>query len=98
MMIRPSLPSKSSAMFLTGVISYLPAGSNQVREERYDVLVEAITAMGMDISSYKWYLDLRKYGTVPHAGNSRGSNSAPPFCFGPVFVVTLSTGRVWARL
>lgn len=40
------------------------------------MLVEAITAMGMDISSYGWYLDLRKYGTVPHAGKYQKSDTA----------------------
>jgi asparaginyl-tRNA synthetase len=42
------------------------------REERYDVLVDRIKQLGLDESSYWWYLDLRKYGTTPHAGFGLG--------------------------
>lgn len=42
------------------------------REERYDVLVEKIEAMGMTKEDYAWYLDSRKYGSVPHAGFGLG--------------------------
>ena len=42
------------------------------REERYDVLVQKIQKLGMDIKNYEWYLDSRKYGTVPHAGFGLG--------------------------
>jgi len=38
------------------------------REERHDVLVEKIRAKGLDEEHYKWYLDLRRYGSAPHAG------------------------------
>lgn len=42
------------------------------REERYDVLVEKIKDLGMNIEDYMWYLDSRKYGSVPHAGFGLG--------------------------
>lgn len=42
------------------------------REERYDVLVKKIHDMGMEESDYSWYLDSRKYGSVPHAGFGLG--------------------------
>eukprot|EP00898_Chlorokybus_atmophyticus_P008877 jgi/Chlat1/8991/Chrsp94S08280 len=42
------------------------------REERFDVLTERIKAMGLPIENYGWYLDLRKYGTVMHAGFGLG--------------------------
>ena len=42
------------------------------REERYDVLVREIEARGMNIDNYDWYLDLRKYGSTPHAGYGLG--------------------------
>ncbi len=42
------------------------------REERYDVLVEKIEEMGMTSEDYWWYLDLRKYGGVKHAGYGLG--------------------------
>lgn len=38
------------------------------REERLDVLEGNIERLGMDKESYGWYNDLRRYGTVPHAG------------------------------
>ncbi len=42
------------------------------REERYDVLVQKIKDMGMQIEDYSWYLDSRKFGSVPHAGFGLG--------------------------
>ncbi|MBO4563295.1 MAG: asparagine--tRNA ligase [Clostridia bacterium] len=42
------------------------------REERYDVLKKKIEDLGMDMRYYEWYLDLRKYGGVKHAGFGMG--------------------------
>ena len=42
------------------------------REERYDVLRKKIEDLGMDMRYYEWYLDLRKYGGVKHAGFGMG--------------------------
>jgi len=42
------------------------------REERYDVLRQRIAEMNFDEADYWWYLDTRKYGTVPHAGFGLG--------------------------
>ena len=42
------------------------------REERYDVLKARIEEMGMDEKDYWWYMDLRKYGGVKHAGYGLG--------------------------
>jgi asparaginyl-tRNA synthetase len=42
------------------------------REERLDVLDRRITESGLDPASYSWYRDLRRYGTVPHAGFGLG--------------------------
>lgn len=42
------------------------------REERYDVLVEKIKAMGIDQKELWWYLDLRKFGTAVHSGFGLG--------------------------
>lgn len=42
------------------------------REERYDVLVQKIEEFGLNIDDYWWYLDLRKYGSVKHAGFGLG--------------------------
>jgi asparaginyl-tRNA synthetase len=42
------------------------------REERYDLLLSRIREMGLEEEEYKWYMDLRKYGGVKHAGYGLG--------------------------
>ncbi len=42
------------------------------REERLDVLDRRIVETGLDPQAYGWYRDLRRYGTVPHAGFGLG--------------------------
>jgi len=42
------------------------------REERLDVLDERMKEQGLDPAVYWWYLDLRRYGTVPHSGFGLG--------------------------
>jgi len=43
-----------------------------VREDDKDALIERIKAMGLKVEDYDWYLDLRRYGTVPHVGFGLG--------------------------
>jgi asparaginyl-tRNA synthetase len=42
------------------------------REERLDVIERRMDDLGLDKENYHWYLELRKYGTVPHAGFGLG--------------------------
>ena len=51
-------------------IGELVGGSQ--REERYDMLKARMEEAGLDLEEYGWYLDLRRYGTVPHSGFGLG--------------------------
>ncbi len=42
------------------------------REDDKEVLVKRIKEMGLKTEDYEWYLDLRRYGTVPHVGFGMG--------------------------
>jgi asparaginyl-tRNA synthetase len=42
------------------------------REDDYDKLVARIHAQGLDAEAYRWYLDLRRYGTFVHSGFGLG--------------------------
>jgi len=42
------------------------------REERLDILEKRMKEMDLDMEDYQWYLDLRKYGSVKHAGFGLG--------------------------
>ena len=52
------------------------------REERLDVLKKRIQETGVNESELWWYLDLRKYGTVPHSGFGLGFERLVMFCTG----------------
>jgi len=52
------------------------------REERHDVLVQKLEARGMKPEEYAWYLELRKYGTVPHSGFGLGFERLVQFVTG----------------
>jgi len=52
------------------------------REERLDKLDARINEMGLPIKEYWWYRDLRRYGTVPHAGFGLGFERAMMFLTG----------------
>lgn len=52
------------------------------REERLDRLDARLTEMGIDPAPYSWYRDLRRYGTVPHAGFGLGFERAIQYATG----------------
>jgi asparaginyl-tRNA synthetase len=61
-------------------IGELVGGSQ--REERYGKLVERMDRAGLDRRDYEWYLDLRRFGTVPHAGFGLGFERLVQFVTG----------------
>lgn len=46
------------------------------REENVDILIERIKKEGLNQADYEWYLDLRRYGAVPHSGFGIGLERA----------------------
>ncbi len=52
------------------------------REERQDVLEQRMKDQHLPLEAYRWYLDLRRYGTVPHSGFGLGLERAVQFVTG----------------
>jgi asparaginyl-tRNA synthetase len=52
------------------------------REERHDVLLDKMNLLELEKSNYWWYLELREYGTVPHAGFGAGFERLVQFVTG----------------
>lgn len=46
------------------------------REDNPELLLQRIKAEGLNLEDYQWYLDLRKYGSVPHSGFGIGLERA----------------------
>ena len=65
---------------LVAGIGELVGGSQ--REERLEVLTTRMTAAGLDLEQYSWYLDLRRYGSAPHAGFGLGFERLVQFVTG----------------
>ena len=52
------------------------------REHRYSLLRERVMEQNLDTEAYRWYADLRRYGTVPHSGFGLGLERALMFITG----------------
>ena len=52
------------------------------REHRLDILESRMRSMNLPVDDYWWYLDLRRYGSVPHAGFGLGLERAVQFITG----------------
>jgi len=70
-------PDPKNPNLALGVDCLAPEGYGEIigggqREESYEVLVQRIKEHGLRQEDFDWYLDLRKYGSVPHAGFGLG--------------------------
>ncbi len=52
------------------------------REERFDALKSRMVEAGIEVEQYSWYLDLRRYGSVPHSGFGLGFERLVQFVTG----------------
>ena len=52
------------------------------RESRLDVLTQRMVSLNLDPADYWWYLDLRRFGSVPHAGFGLGFDRAIQYITG----------------
>jgi asparaginyl-tRNA synthetase len=69
------------------------------REDDYHVLVDKIQKHGLPPEVFGWYLDLRKYGSVPHAGFGLGIERAVAWICGLKHVrETIPFPRMMERL
>lgn len=68
----PNEPDKALAMDVLAPEGYGEIIGGSQREDDYDTLVARIKEHNLPIEAFDWYLDLRKYGSVPHAGFGLG--------------------------
>jgi len=68
----PENPSVALCADLLAPEGYGEVIGGSQREENYDVLMERIKEHDLDPKTFDWYLDLRKFGAVPHSGFGYG--------------------------
>jgi asparaginyl-tRNA synthetase len=68
----PNEPDKALAMDVLAPEGYGEIIGGSQREDDYDTLLGRIKEHELDVASLEWYLDLRRYGSVPHAGFGLG--------------------------
>lgn len=71
------LPDPENPEVTLSVDCLAPEGYGEItgggqRIESYDALLARIREQGLDPKNYEWYLDLRKFGSVPHSGFGLG--------------------------
>ena len=60
------------ALRTCGSVPPLSPGERVALENRYRAVLERIEEHGLPMAAFEWYLDLRRYGSVPHAGFGMG--------------------------
>ncbi len=68
----PHEPDKALAMDILAPEGYGEIIGGSQREDNYDTLVHRIKEHNLPLDAFDWYLDLRRYGSVPHAGFGLG--------------------------
>ena len=68
----PNEPDKALAMDILAPEGYGEIVGGSQREDDYEALLNRIKEHKLPVEAFDWYLDLRKYGTVPHAGFGLG--------------------------
>ncbi len=76
MKVDPSNPNVVLGFDLLAPEGYGEIIGGGEREDNYDVLYQKIVEQGLNPDDYKWYLDLRRYGSVPHSGFGLGVERA----------------------
>jgi asparaginyl-tRNA synthetase len=68
----PNEPDKALAMDMLAPEGYGEIIGGSQREDDYETLLGRIKEHDLPINAFEWYLDLRRFGTVPHAGFGLG--------------------------
>jgi asparaginyl-tRNA synthetase len=68
----PADPSKALCVDVLAPEGYGEIIGGSQRVDSYDLLKSRIEAHGLPMDAFQWYLDLRKYGSVPHSGFGMG--------------------------
>ena len=68
----PEEPQFALAMDMLAPEGYGEIIGGSQREDDYDTLLQRIREHNLSEEAFKWYLDLRKYGSVPHSGFGLG--------------------------
>jgi asparaginyl-tRNA synthetase len=68
----PQNPDLALAMDVLAPEGYGEIIGGSQREDDYDTLLQRITEHNLPQSAFEWYLDLRRYGSVPHSGFGLG--------------------------
>jgi len=68
----PNDPAKALCVDVLAPEGYgeIIGGSQRIHD--HDLLMQRIREHGLPVEAFQWYLDVRKYGTVPHAGFGMG--------------------------
>lgn len=94
----------NDSSFVKGVDVLAPEGYGEIvggseREENLELLTQRIQEEGLPMEAFEWYLDLRRYGSVPHSGFGLGLERLVAWiCKLPHVRETIPFPRMYGRL